>query len=199
MKKLIVFDFDGTLTRRDSMLVFVQYYHGAFRFWLGMIYLSPVLVLYKIGVIPNWKAKEILLGHFFGRTPFEKFQSACDRFASERLPGLIRDEALSTLEGFRSSGFPIVVVSASPENWLNAWGEAHNLTIIGTRLQVYNGHITGKIDGGNCYGPEKVNRLRQQFDLNDFSEIIVFGDSRGDKELFELATEYHYKPFRNGS
>lgn len=63
-KRLVIFDFDGTLTRKDSMLEFTRYFHGVFRFYIGMLYLSPILLLYKVGFIPNWKAKEFYLTHF---------------------------------------------------------------------------------------------------------------------------------------
>ncbi len=196
MSKLVVFDFDGTLTKRDSMMELTKYFFGPFRFMLGMVFLSPVLVLYKLKLLPNWKTKQYFLTHFFSGMSLEKFQAVCDQFGSEKIPKLLRPGVLETINDYKSNGDQLVVVSASAELWLKSWGAENDLTIIGSHLEVVNGRITGKLDGPNCYGPEKVNRLKKEFNLDNFSEIIVYGDSRGDDELIELATKSFYKPFR---
>lgn len=196
MKKLVIFDFDGTLTRKDSMLELTRYHCGFFRFSIGMLFLSPVLVLYKLKLYPNWKAKQHFLTIFFGGMDLEKFNAICEDFSKERLPGLIRPLALKKLEEYKAKGDQMVIVSASAENWLNSWGKENDLPVIATRLEVQKGSITGKLKGRNCHGPEKVKRLKEQFNLQHFTEIIVYGDSEGDKELFDVATEHHFKPFR---
>jgi len=195
-KTLAVFDFDGTLTHKDSMLEFTRFYHGFFRYFIGMLYLSPMLIFYKAGIIPNWRAKEYYLTHFFGKTAMTKFQEACDRFAIEKIPDLLRPSGKSQFEKHQKNGDQLVIVSASAENWLSAWCKQKNISLIATRLKTENGLISGKLDGENCYGAEKVNRLKKLFELNKFSEIIVYGDSKGDFELFDIATRYYYKPFR---
>ena len=60
MKKIIAFfDFDGTITTKDSLLEFIRFYHGDIKTILGILILSPILVLYKMKIIPNYKAKEL--------------------------------------------------------------------------------------------------------------------------------------------
>jgi phosphoserine phosphatase len=69
--------------------------------------------------------------------------------------------------------------------------------VLGTKLEVRDGKLTGRFITPNCYGQEKVNRLKQV--LNEPRQaysIKAFGDSRGDKELLEYADQGHYKPFR---
>ena len=194
--KLAVFDFDGTLTSRDSMLEFTRFYSGNARFFLGMLYLMPMLLRYKAGWFPNWRAKERFLTHFFGNEPLPRFEAACKRFGLEKIPGLRRPAAVQCLEGHRAAGDQIVIVSSSAENWLGYWCREQQIPLIGTRLQVHDGLITGKLDSPNCYGEEKARRLREAFQLGDFVEIIAYGDSKGDFALFELATRHYYKPFR---
>lgn len=193
---LVIFDFDGTLTTRDSMLAFTRFYHGDFRFLLGLLYLSPSLLSYRLGRLPNWRAKEHFLTYFFGGEPLDRFQQSADRFASEKIPALLRPAAVRRLEAHRRNGDQLVVISSSAENWLRAWCRDLELPLLATRLQVTDGRITGKLNGPNCYGQEKVNRLREQFDPADFAGIVVYGDSRGDRELLRLATQAHFKPFR---
>ena len=56
--------------------------------------------------------------------------------------------------------------------------------------------ITGNFITKNCYGQEKVNRIKESYDLSKYDLIYAYGDSRGDKEMLELANNSFYKPFR---
>jgi phosphatidylglycerophosphatase C len=89
-----------------------------------------------------------------------------------------------------------ILVSASLEIYLLPWAKTIGLDqVIGTRLAVQNGLLTGRIIGQNCYGAEKVKRL--QAVLGDLSQycIYAYGDSRGDRELLEIATCPYYRPW----
>ena len=71
-----------------------------------------------------------------------------------------------------------------------------NLRLLGTKLMTRNGKITGKIDGKNCHGSEKVCRIEERYNLSDYTDIYCYGDTRGDKPMLELGTIKFYKPFR---
>ncbi len=195
-KRIAFFDFDGTLTTQDSLLEIIKFYRGTTRFYLGFALNAPFLLAYKAGIISNQAAKERILKHFFGGLPLDSFQQRCNEFARIRLPGLLRPKALQEIQKLKAAGTDIVVVSASAENWISAWCRENDLQLAGTRLAVANGVLTGRIDGMNCYGEEKVNRIRQQFDLSGYDEIYCYGDTKGDKPMLELATFSFYKPFR---
>jgi len=91
----------------------------------------------------------------------------------------------------------VVVVSASPENWISGWCKENNLVCIATRLEETDNILTGRIAGKNCYGIEKVSRIREKFDLSAYTDIFCFGDTKGDKPMLSLATSAYYKPFRS--
>lgn len=52
---LVLFDFDGTITRDDSLLEFVAYVVGFKKFFRGILALSPVLAAYKLGLVNSIK------------------------------------------------------------------------------------------------------------------------------------------------
>lgn len=196
-KRLVLFDFDGTITTKDTFIQFLIYYKGPIRFVIGMALLSPVLALYAFKLIPNWKAKQAVLRYFVGNTPPEKLREACEGFTKEVLPKLIRPGALETIKKYQLDNCTVAVVSASAENWVAPWCKIHNILCIATQLDIKDGVITGNLCGPNCYGPEKVNRIQKQFLLQEFDEIIAYGDSSGDKEMFAIAHQQYYKPFRS--
>jgi phosphoserine phosphatase len=60
-----------------------------------------------------------------------------------------------------------------------------------------NGRFAGRYDGSNCHGIEKVRRIRECFDLNEFDRVYAYGDTPGDRPMLTLADEAFYKPFRD--
>jgi HAD superfamily hydrolase (TIGR01490 family) len=195
-KKLVLFDFDGTITNKDTLVEFVHFYRGRKNYLVGMLKLAPIMALYALKVIPNWKAKQFFLTRFFKGEKMDDFNRKCINFSTVVLPSLIRGEAQDAIEKYRSEQATMAVVSASAENWVKPWCDRNDIICLGTRLEVNDGTITGKISGRNCYGDEKVCRIREHFNLADFDHVIAYGDSRGDKEMLALAQEQHYKPFR---
>ncbi len=87
------------------------------------------------------------------------------------------------------------IVSASPKNWIEPWAAPLGINVLSTNLEIKNGMITGKIEGKNCNGPEKVNRIKEHINLDSYDEIIAYGDTSGDLPMFEIATSTHFKPF----
>jgi phosphatidylglycerophosphatase C len=195
-KRIAFFDFDGTITTKDTLLEIIKYQKGAMRFYLGFLLNTPFLIAYKLKLISNQLAKERILAHFFGGMAVSEFQKKCDEFSAEVLPSLIRKKALPEIEKLKAGGAEVVIVSASAENWIQHWCNQHQLHLIGTKLQINQLKITGAIDGLNCYGIEKVNRIQQQFSLTDYSEILCYGDTSGDRPMLALGAVRFYKPFR---
>ncbi|MBX3255049.1 MAG: haloacid dehalogenase-like hydrolase [Chitinophagaceae bacterium] len=195
-KNIAFFDFDGTITYKDTLPEIIKYQKGTFTFYSGMIRLSPWLIAMKLKLISNSAAKQKLLTLFFGRMTETEFQQKCDSFISNKLPSLVRPGALAEIKKHQSNNTPVVIVSASPQNWLTGWCHAHNVACIATRLEVVNGYITGRIDGKNCYGEEKVNRINNLYNLAVYNDIFCYGDTKGDKPMLKLATFSFYKPFR---
>ena len=202
-KKIYAFDFDGTLTTRDTLIAFIRYAKGTGAFVLGFLRHAHLLVLMKLGLYPNWKAKQNVFSYFFKGMSLEDFDDLCQRFAADNRQ-LLRPEGVRTLEQARADGADIVIVSASIDNWVKPFftspdGLADNLpkiTVLGTQIEIADRKLTGRFLTKNCYGPEKVNRILAQYPNRGKYSLIAFGDSRGDKELLAFADEAHYKPFR---
>jgi phosphatidylglycerophosphatase C len=196
-KRLVLFDFDGTITTRDTFIEFLIFYKGMPKFLTGMTIMSPYLALFKLKLIPNWKAKQQVIRYFLGGETVENLRAACARFSDEVLPSLIRPGALQTINQYQTEKSTVAVVSASAEDWVEPWCRKQGLLCIATQLEIRNGKVTGNLCGPNCYGPEKVKRIEKQFSLKDFDEIVAYGDSAGDKEMFGISHKHHYKPFRS--
>ena len=195
-RRIAFFDFDGTITTKDTLLEIIKYRHGVKKFYVGFLLYSPWLIAYKLGIISNQLAKEKVLRWFFHKMTPDQFQAMSDEFALTTIPSLVRPKALTEIQKLQQGGAEVVIVSASAENWIRPWTQSLHLPLIATQLEVRNGSITGKINGKNCHGPEKVARIKAQYDLADYSEIYCYGDTSGDRPMLALGTLRFWKPFR---
>ena len=195
--KLTLFDFDGTITTDDSLLKFIRFVVGDRRFLLGLVILSPMLVLYKLKLIPNYKAKQYMLSWFFKGMSKDAFLKVANEYSLVHIDKILRPKAIEKINWHKNQGHKVVVVSASIECWLRPWCEKNGLELIATKLEIKDDIVTGKLLSKNCYGVEKVNRIKEIYNLKDFEYIYSYGDSSGDKQMLELAHEKFYKPFRD--
>lgn len=193
---LAIFDFDGTITTKDSFLDFIFFCHGVPQTILGIFINSPFLILMILKIYPRGKAKEKIWNHFFGGWPEDKFDSCAKNYVQNHLPKIFRPQAIEKIGWHKTQGHKIVVVSASFENYLSVWCKKEDIDLIATQVEVKNEKITGVFASQNCYGEEKIRRIKEKFNLKNFDYVTAYGDSRGDLPLKTIANEFHYKPFR---
>ena len=188
MFKVFAFDFDGTLTTRDTLLAFIRYACGTPRFLLGFLLHAPLLVLMKLRLYSNGKAKQRLFTWFFRGMPLETFDALCQSFARTHRH-LLRPETVRLLQQALSEGAEVLVVSASIDNWVQPFFPT--VTVLGTQIEVIDGRLTGHFLTPNCYGQEKVRRILALHPERSAYRLTAYGDSRGDRELLAFADEAH--------
>ena len=193
------FDFDGTLTRHDTLLPFLFHVAGAAKFSCKFTLLLPTLAAYALGMIRNDKAKEKVLRCFLAKMNMNTLQRHSLQFAEMKIPVLLRNEAVQRLQWHKQQGHRCVLVSASLETYLRPWANTMGFDdILGTRLELQaDGRISGNLQGENCFGIEKVKRLNEILGARDSYTLYAYGDSRGDKELLSAADFPFYKTFSN--
>lgn len=192
---LAFFDFDGTITTEDSLIKFIRFAIGDFKFVLGMLALFPMLMAYKLKIIPNYKAKEWMVSSFFKGMDRQKFKYISEEFSLKHIDTMLRPKAMEKIAWHKAQGHQIVVVSASMECWLKPWCDKNGLDLVATKLEMQNSIITGKFQTKNCYGEEKVVRIKEVYNLDAYEHIYAYGDSRGDRELLELADTKNFRTF----
>lgn len=193
MKKVLaLFDFDGTITHKDSLLDFVQYAVGKPAYYKGLLALSPILLAFKLKLIRNDIAKEAFITHFFKNWDYSHFKEAADDYSQNAINKIVRPSMLEKLQWHQQQGHDTVVVSASMETWLKIWCQKNKAALIGTQLEIIDGKVTGKFSSKNCYGVEKVERIKQQYDLLEYQTVYAYGDSSGDKEMLAIADTAYF-------
>lgn len=197
MKRIAAFDFDGTITRKDTLIEFLRFAGGSARFYAVFALYSPLLVLMKLKLYSNHKAKEKIFAHYFKDMPLEQFDDLCCRFFEQKRQLLVFADAKAQIAKHKAQGDEVIIISASIENWVCHFAKSLNADrLLATKIEVKDGKITGRFLTANCYGKEKVNRFLSAYPDRDNYYLIAYGDSRGDKELLQFADEQHYKQFK---
>jgi len=189
---LVAFDFDGTLTVRDSFTAFLRWRVGAARFWLRLIPPAIRYLAHRRRAILKAEAVKIFLK---GMTR-EALETEAKAFAEFAAPNLFRPDALATWRRWQAKGARVVIVTASPDILVAPFARGLGAEVlIGTQLEFDQaGKITGALASQNCRGPEKVRRLRQTFG-EDVTLAAAYGDTAGDHDMLRIADEQGYRVF----
>ena len=199
MRKIYAFDFDGTLTTKDTLLEFIHFAKGSGQMFRGFLLFSPLLILMKLHLFPNWKAKQKIFSYFFKGMKIDDFNALCTRFA-EQNKHLLRLAGIEKVrQAIAEEHTTVLIISASIDNWVRPFFDEidKKIQVLGTQIETKEGRLTGLFTTKNCYGEEKVNRLTALYPHREAYYLTAFGDSRGDKELLTFADKGFYKPFRN--
>jgi phosphatidylglycerophosphatase C len=194
------FDFDGTLTRRDSLLPFLARGLGWPRFLVALLRCAPWLAGYALRLVRNDVAKARLLHlTLSGRTLAEMDDwTAC--WLAHDFPGQLQDWTLARLAWHREAGHCCVLVSASPDIYLQRVARELGFDgLICTEMQVQDGRLTGRLHTPNCHGEQKVLRLKawlsERFGAGwaEAMTLYAYGDTAGDKPMLRLAAQAWYR------
>ena len=195
-KDLALFDFDKTITDRDTFFDFMSYACGRTKVLAVTLKLFPHIFFHLAGFIDGGKLKEFFFRKLIGGWKSEELENVAQRYTKERLSQIIRKTALDAIKKHRDNGADIVIVSASPSIWIKYFAKEQGIDLLSTELEVAEGTVTGKLAGKNCRGQEKVERIKKQYDLSKYRNIFAYGDSSGDREMLELANHKYYKALR---
>lgn len=193
---VVAFDFDGTLTIRDSFSSFLKWRAGRAGWLIGCLRLAPAALSYVFhrdrGRIKAAAVKQFLKG--VTRTQLEADARA---FAETYSRSLLRPDAVATWKRWRNEPVRLGIVTASPEIVVAPFARGLGADyLIGTNLAFdAQDRVIGGYTSPNCRGPEKVVRLKEVFG-SDFELRAAYGDTTGDREMIAMAQIVGYRVFK---
>ena len=195
-RPIVAFDFDGTLTTRDSYTAFLAWRAGPLGYGVGLLSLLPDATGYLLRP-DRGRLKAAATRRFLAGVSQSEIEADAQRFATRFAATLFRPDAMRAWRRWQAKGARLVIVTASPEltvaPFARGLGASH---LIGTRLATdAAGRLTGAFDGPNCRGEEKVIRLREAFGA-DLHLAAAYGDTSGDTEMLALAEEKGFRVFQ---
>lgn len=194
MKKLYLFDFDGTLTYKDTMFLFLKYYNPKKYFWSYLKHI-PVFILVKLNLMDAEIAKKSFIAAILKGEREIKINRKVIAFFEEYYPKIIRPSAIQFLETIDRKNTTCYLITASLDIWVKPFAKKMGMTLIATEAQFLDGIYSGNFLTKNNNGEEKVKRIKNEIANQKFDKIIAFGDTSGDKPMLLFAHESHYRFF----
>lgn len=190
---LALFDFDGTITVRETMPDFMRASVRPGRVWLGSIIVVPFLLGYKARIVSGTVIRSVLCWVGFRDIPTHELEACGKRFAQDVLPATLRKEAMDRIAWHKRRGDTVVVVSGGLDVYLSHWCREHDVELLCSVLEQREGRFTGRYLGRQCVHDEKARLVRERFPPAKYSRVFAYGDTREDRELLALAHEPYYR------
>jgi HAD superfamily hydrolase (TIGR01490 family) len=190
---IALFDFDGTITTREMFPDFMHLAVEPRRLALGKVLLAPLIIGYKLGIVPGTYVRAAIVRFAFSGVPLASIEAHGLRFAQSGLPPAVRPEALERINWHKSRGDTVVVVSGAFDVYLRHWCQAHQVALLCSSLEHKDGALTGRYLGQQCVLEEKARRVRNTYDLSSYARIYAYGDTKEDLGLLALAHERYYQ------
>jgi phosphatidylglycerophosphatase C len=190
---LALFDFDGTLTDREMLPLFVRTTVSPVRLRLWGALLAPWVIGYRRGSVSGTNLRAKIAWAGFRGMSQARYRDAGARFAREAVAPALRPQAMARLHWHRDRGDTVAVVSGSFDVYLDPWCRAHGIEALCSALEIVDGTLTGRYAGPQCVGEEKVRRVRARFDLAAFDAIHAYGDTPEDQAMLAMADHRWYR------
>lgn len=182
------FDFDGTLTYRDTLVPFLVNVRGRAVVARALASASPALLRTAAGLQSRDRAKEALLTRTLRGWWLDELQPIAADYAREIVDTQLRPDRLARLRWHQKQGHDVVLVSASPELYVGPVGRLLGCAAtLATQLEVdRRGRLTGRLFGANVRGDEKERLLRTWLGGAP-TTLWAYGDSDGDADMLAMA------------
>ncbi|MEA2074091.1 MAG: HAD family hydrolase [Campylobacterota bacterium] len=184
---LALFDFDGTLTTKDSLGEFIKFAVGKPTYYFKLILFSPIFFLYKTKLMDNSYAKELLFRLYFNGIMEDEFRAVAKEYGETMINAILREDIYEKFLEHIRNGDKVLIVSASMRCWLLPFATKHDVELLSTELAFKEKSFTGHFATKNCHGEEKLRRVKAHLNLDDYEHITTYGDSSGDDAILRVA------------
>jgi HAD superfamily hydrolase (TIGR01490 family) len=189
------FDFDGTITTKDTFLPFLIRAFGRVRVYAVLLRLGGEALKVWLGRSNRDIFKvRLLRGLFVGASVAELMNIGIEH--AKFIMPWCRPGALERIRWHKAQGHRLVMVSASLNFYLEAVAAQLGFEdVLCTEMAALEGVCSGELHGENCRAAEKVRRLQVLLGALEGYEIYAYGDSDGDAEMLSIADHPAFRPF----
>lgn len=190
MEIIAVFDFDGTIIKRDSMLLFfLRYFNLSFKSIKNMLYLIIESIKFFLKISTQKQYKERFINLIINSSKIKDFNKLADDF-SEYLIKKIYSDAKQKIIELKKSNYELVLLSASPDFYLKRIKDKLGFSkLICTRTNFKYGKII--ITSKNCYGKDKVEMFLDEYRTKkiNWKKSYCFSDNKSDRNLLRYFSQ----------
>ncbi|MBF0569867.1 MAG: HAD-IB family hydrolase [Candidatus Omnitrophica bacterium] len=188
-KILAVFDVDGVLVKGTTQKFLAAYLFKNRKMSLPVFLRTSLwFLLYKVGLSRDTLVIRRVAYQTFRGWSEQDMQRIMADFFNDEIRPRISSEAVALVDEHRGKGHDVILLSASLSAIVDLIGRHVKVDqVIATRLELKDGHYTGRISGEVPYGAQKAQALREFLQASGaYGDIIVYADHISDAPLLEL-------------
>lgn len=196
MQAIAIFDMDRTITKRGTYTAFLLFAAARRQHW--RLVLAPLLLLALagagLGILSRESYKNFAFRLLIGPSIDDAaLSSLAHVFVARTVKYNIHEATRAKIAFERDRDSIVVMATAAPGYYADGIGRLLGLdAVIATRQRRDSaGNYLAAIDGANCYGMEKLARIRSWMDAMGYDrsqfEIRFYSDHISDAPIFEWA------------
>ena len=189
--QLAVFDLDGTITRRDTLVLYVVGFLRQWPWrWLGLPRIVPAVVRFVCKRADHGDLKAALIKATLGGVTRARLSGWTGQFVREQLAGGLFSEARAKIDWHRHNGDRLVLMSASVDLYVPDIGRALGFhETICTGVQWNGDRLVGNLTTPNRRGEEKARCFQALQERYPGLESAAYGNAGSDLPHLRLATQ----------
>jgi HAD superfamily hydrolase (TIGR01490 family) len=188
--RLVFFDLDGTISRRDTLVPYALQHALRRRPWrlLWLPRVLPIVIRFALGGSDRGELKGALIAALLGSLTRDDI----DAWNESYLPGLLRERvfpaALERIREHRGAGDRLVLMSASVDLYVPDIGRRLGFdATICSGVAWHEGRVLGHLSTPNCRDDEKAVQLRAEVARHPGLQTVAYGNSASDLPHMVLA------------
>jgi phosphatidylglycerophosphatase C len=183
-QSVVIWNLDGTLSRRDTVLPFLRRVGGSL---LASQAVGAAAGRRLVGAGSDG-AKAMLLQQVLGGRTTAEVEAVARGYAQDLLARRLRADCLHRWQWHRRHGHRLILASGSPDLYVRHLGALLGAdTVICTQMAAVNGRLTGWIAGGDCRGAERARRVLAHLTERPTGPVWAYGNLPADRDLLDLA------------
>lgn len=188
--KLIVFDFDKTLTVTDTLLPMSLYLSTRLRKRFSFFKVLISFLLFRLNMKSEYDFKKCIINVLIKGKNLEETENLIEEFYKINYDKLFLNRMIEIISDESESGNEILIISSNLNIFLKPLKKMFPVNNIeSTNTEVIKDKYTGELIGNICSGEEKVKRILKYKSEKNYSEIIAYGDSSSDYPMLANANK----------
>ena len=179
MPGIAIFDLDRTLTKRGCFTPFIFYVaRRSPRRFLSLHRILVAAVCNVVGLYRRDDIKLLMWREVLGGLPREEAETLGNSFAKTWIQNELRRQTKNNIKKHQEAGDRLILATAAMDIIADPIGRALGFDdIISTRTHwTAEDHISGNFDGRNCYGEEKLRRVKLILGDLSPSKTLAYSD-----------------------
>lgn len=197
IKNLALFDFDGTLCKKDSFTGFIFFALKKRHIVKQGIKILPWIQAYFLNIYPANAMRIRLFQSMFSDMNAQELAKIAAEYSKQLIPSLDQDLHKQLLR-HQENGDDVVIVSASIDLYLNEIAKFLEVDLICTHTEVVNNHFTGSYSTLDCSSEQKKIRILEKYNLENYAAVYAYGNTKEDLDMLSLA-DYPYMVGENST